>query len=62
MQIIWSDLDDFNDEGFIALIGFANPFYEYGWDNTNIVDEGYESNDNENLQKAYNKLFEELLT
>lgn len=68
MQVTQDDLDDSDNErsnddsnnfvAFTTSIGFANCFCTSVLKITNIDDESYESNDNENLQKAYNKLFE----
>lgn len=72
IQIIWNNLDDSDNEGsdndsnnfiiFTISIGSSRSFFMSLYQNTHINDKTCELNDNENIKKAYNKLFEMLLT
>lgn len=69
MHVTWDDSDDTDDEEsdddshnfitFTISIGSSNSSYESVSD---IDDEAYKSNDNEDLQVVYNKLFKVSLT
>lgn len=50
----------FNDDSnnfitFTTSIGYVNSFYESVSENIDIDDEGHDSNNNKDLQEAYNK-------